>query len=304
MISTAMIALLAACSSESTDDTSGGSTGGTGGTGGSGGGVTAPAGAQVDGDLDAAAFDETAETMVVFITLDGDDVEQTYVRTASLDTGGYQAYTLHDDPLDRHFTAFGKTSEDGSTSAVLVLDGGQFNRFFAGTQVSASTYAAPTTGLTSYAGEYVGLTNIGTRTGTLISGADDVLLPERGIRTTGTVFINADFGDNQINGAIYDRAALDGGTFDTPDIILTPTDITSSGTFAGGVEYTDLTPVGQYTGVFGGDNAAAVAGSVNLTEFDATIDGEEEWGIFVLNQCGLAGASADCGTFNVDDLGE
>lgn len=256
------------------------------------------------GDIDAAAFNATAQTMVVSITLDGDVVDQPYVRNATYDAAGYQAYTLQDDPLDRHFTAFGATSSDGATTAVLAMDGGQFNRYFGGAIFGTSGYTAPAGGLASYAGQYVGLTNISTRDGTLASGAPVDLLPERAIRTTGSVFINADFADGQVNGAIYNRVALDGGTFATPTLVLIPTAIGADGTFGGTVEGNDLTALGSYSGLFGGTNATAVAGGVYITDFDDVIDGEEERGIFVLNQCGTAGASVICDTFNVDDINE
>ncbi len=291
----AMAALLTACADAEETDAVDPGTGG-------GGGVVGASDLAV-GDIDAAAFDAASETMTVAITLDADVANQVYTRNVTYDTAGYQAYTTQDDPLDRMFTAFGGVSADGVTTAVVAMDGGQFNRYFGGAVFNATSYAAPSGGLSSYAGTYAGLSNVGTRVGTLPSGAPASLLPERATRTSGLVFINADFTDNQLNGAIYDRIALDGsGLAVDPVIVLVPTGIAANGSFSGIVEKQDLTPIGEFTGTFGGTNASAIAGGIYITDFDPDILGEEERGIFVLDQCGTAGASAVCGTFNVDDL--
>lgn len=294
----AVAAILAACADEEAIE-------GDGGTGG-GGEVINPSDLAV-GDLDTATFNATAQTMTVSITLDGDNANQIYERAIQYDTAGYQAYTIQDDPLDRMFMALGGVSEDGVTTAVVAMDGGQFLRYFGGAVFNASSYSAPSGGLSSYAGTYAGLTNVGTREGTMDSVAPEELLPTRPTRTQGLVFINADFSDNQLNGAIYDRTALDGSSLAVGTLYLIPGNIAADGSFSGTVEQfigtaTAATGVGTYTGTFGGNNASGIAGGVYIQNFDPDRTTEEERGIFVLNQCGTAGESPDCGTFNVDDL--
>lgn len=262
----------------------------------------------IDGDINAATFNGATETMIVSITLDADVENQVYTRAVIYDVNGYQAYTTQDDPLDRMFTAFGGVSADGVTTAVVAMDGGQFTKYFGGAVYNATSYSAPSAGLSSYAGKYVGLTNVGTRDGTLDSIAPAVLLPERAARIQGDVFINADFTDNQLNGAIYNREVLDGSPLNVGDgtVYLTPTGIAADGSFTGtaaqSIGGAAPVPVGEFTGTFGGANASGLAGGIYITDFDPDLDNEEERGIFVLNQCGTAGESADCGTFNVDDL--
>ena len=241
------------------------------------------------------------------ITLDADVENQVYTRAVIYDVNGYQAYTTQDDPLDRMFTAFGGVSADGVTTAVVAMDGGQFTKYFGGAVYNATSYSAPSAGLSSYAGKYVGLTNVSTRDGTLDSIAPAALLPDRATRTQGDVFINADFTDNQLNGAIYNREVLDDSPLNVDSTVyLTPTGIAADGSFTGtaaqSIGGAAPVPVGEFTGTFGGANASGLAGGIYITDFDPDLDNEEERGIFVLNQCGTAGESADCGTFNVDDL--
>ncbi|MFU8825044.1 hypothetical protein, partial [Yoonia sp.] len=71
-----------------------------------------------------------------------------------------------------------------------------------------------------------------------------------------------------------------------------------NGSFNGAIELDDFTPVGNYSGTFGGQDAAAMAGMVQLgTGFLVDRDGdplpaytdtdgrEREFGIFVIDQC-------------------
>lgn len=261
-------------------------------------------GVTVVGDVTSTSFNSTNGTLTVQVTLDGDDVMQAYTAAGDLD--GYSRFTQQDDPLDRAFTAFAREADDGSIKAVIAMDGGQFNRYFAGGTIDQDSYTAPTSGLTSYAGAYVGLSNVGTGQPIPV-GADPSLTPEAATEITGTVFMNADFTDNSVNGAIYDRVFdPNGQAIDLQTVVMTVTSIGADGSFNGSVEFQDLTGVGTYTGAFGGDDAANVAGIVSLgegfldgatdggavtTQFDGIV-GEAEVGVFVLGQCPAGGA--DC----------
>ncbi len=259
----------------------------------------------VAGDLDAGSFSTSGGgTLQVSITLDDDVLLQTYTRNAAYDVPGYLAFTTQDDALDRFFTAFGATSNDGDVQAVLAMDGGQFTKYFGGVTYSATDYTAPSSGLASYAGTYVGMSNFGTRDGTLPSGANPDILPERATRVTGDVFINADFTDNTLNGAIYGRTSLDGSPVGVDTVFLVPTGINADGSFTGGSENRAQENIGSYSGTFGGTNASGIAGGVFLEEFDEGVENEQERGMFVLNQCGTPGEAAICNDEDVDDVDE
>lgn len=297
MLSVAIATALMAACGESRDSEDAGT-----------GGGTPPASVTdasiVVGDITSTSFDSGNGTLVVQIPLDGGDVLQQYVAAGSLN--GYTKFTLQDDPLDRAFAAFAAESADGSVQAVVAMDGGQFNRFFGGATITQNSYTAPTSGLVSYAGAYVGLTNVGPGL-PIPLGADPSLTPGSTSDITGTVFLNADFAGNNVNGAIYDRVLdFDGVDVDLQTVILTATDIAADGSFNGSVEFEDLSSVGSYDGAFGGTNAANVAGIVSLGDgflegalingtetaiFDEVI-GEAEIGIFVIGQCPTGGA--DC----------
>ena len=249
----------------------------------------------VVGDVSSSSFNSTDGTLTVQINLDGDDTLQEYVAAGTLN--GYSRFTQQDDDLDRAYTALAGESDDGSVQATVVIDGGQFNRYFGGGTVTQNNYTAPTSGLVSYAGDYAGVSNVGPVADNP-NNADPSLLPATAVDVTGTVFINADFTDNVLNGAVYDRVMdYDGTDIDLQDVVLTVTSIEADGSFTGSVEFGDLTPVGGYDGAFGGDDASSVAGVVSLTEgflegvsqFDEVI-GEAEYGVFVIDQCPTGGA--------------
>ncbi|MEL6683427.1 MAG: thymidylate synthase [Pseudomonadota bacterium] len=256
-----------------------------------GGGVSTPVSGNsvAVGDVDGVSYDATADTLTVTIALDADTDTATY--TAAGQVGTYDRFTQQDEPTDRIFTAFAKTSTDGSITGVAVSDGGQFNRFFGGAQVVQNDYTAPTSGLVSYAGDYVGLLNFGPDG----PAVPDPVQPVQSEEVTGTVFLNADFNSSgQVNGAIYDRSGATIGNL--PDIVLTATDIDTDGTFSGAAELDDLTGVGSYSGVFGGANATSVGGAIDLEPGflgeDLGSGTENEYGIFVLDQC--PGAGPEC----------
>jgi hypothetical protein len=238
------------------------------------------------GDLKAATYDAGDGSLVVQITLDGNDLNQDY--GAATPDGDYDLFTLQNSMTDRFFTAFAGESTDGSVSAVVVSDGGQFNRFFGGATASQASYSAPAGGITNYSGDYVGLLNFGPAAG---SGPGDSSTPHRSLQVNGEVFFKADFTDNAVNGNIYNRTyGPDGTGTDLPEVVLTIGEIAADGSFTGSVELLDQTGVGSYAGVFGGSGATAVAGTVALGAgfSDGAIPGadgnEREFGIFVLDQ--------------------
>ncbi len=267
-------------------------------------------------NLQAATYNAAAGTLVLRLnSLDSGIVNATYQRTPDLDRPGYIAFTVQDDPLDRHYTAMVARSSDPqqSVQAGVVSDGGQFNTYFSGGFYERNaTFTTPSTlpdgGLVSYAGTYTGVTNVnapGDQLSPVDPGISDVLRPSQSAQTTGTIFLNVDFANNAVNGAITDRVfAQYGATLpntqpnDLPDVILRVADIAPDGTFFGGlVQYrgSDSPDIGDYGGIFGGTDAAAVGGVVSLTEFDGegnlrNLEGEREIGVFVLSRCGVAGS--------------
>lgn len=288
----------------------------TGGTGGGGGGGTVDPSAipeALRGDLNSVTYNAAAGTLVLDMhALDSPQLNAVYNRTAVLDIGHYQAYTLQDDPLDRHFTALVAQSgdPDQSVRAGVVSDGGQFNRVFdGGFYERTGNYTPPPasalTGLVSYAGVYAGVTNVNAPGGQLlpVPGPAGTDLPAQSARTSGDIFLNVDFTNNVVNGDITNRVLVDYGTA-LPTIVLIAADIDSTtGVFAGATEYGDQTVTGSYGGIFGGANASAVGGVVHLDEFDGTgdplgLENEIEQGVFVLIQCGLPGDAPICSNVN------
>lgn len=271
----------------------------TGGGGGGGGVPTTPneIPAALAGNLMAMGYDADADELTLELELDADTVRADYTRNPALDLPGYRAFTTQDDPLDRMFTALVAESFDGSVTAGVVADGGQFNRYFGGGHYSRNgSVSMPTTGLASYAGDYAGVTNIDGNSGQILpppAGTDPSTLPAESARVRGNAFFNVDFAQNKINGAVSGRELVDYGmALDT--IVMVSTDITADGSFNGTVELSDLTGIGTYGGVFGGDNAAALGGIVSIENFIEDIDNEQEYGVFVLTRCGLPQASPGC----------
>jgi hypothetical protein len=276
--------------------------------GGGGGGGTTPNDVPADlaGNLAAIGYDADDQEVTIEISgLDADQRVATYTREPTLDIAGYQAYVTQDDPLDRFFTALVAESFDGGVQAGVVADGGQFNRFFGGGYYTRNGgFSKPDSGLVSYAGDYAGVTNVDSPGDNLLPlppGTDPSTIPAQSARVDGKIFLDVDFAKNKINGSVYDRRLTD---YDAPldTIVLIATDITSEGTFNGTVEFEDQSPIGTYGGIFGGRRATAVGGVVHLTEFDEDLDNEQEYGVFVLTRCGLAGDAAECN--GTEGLGE
>lgn len=283
--------------------------------------TTPPSGipGSISSDVTRISFNPATNTLVVEgLTLDNVPFQASYARRANLDRNGYIAFTAQNDALDRHSTSyFGNSNNDGSVRAGVTVTGGPRNRFFGGAFYERDgAYApppvTPTTGLVSYAGNYIGLVNLGFNNpgsprNDLIAapgGTPAELVPDQAVTVEGRAFINADFADNSIEGNIFDRTIVDGspglaaGTV-LPSLVLLATNIDADGSFSGTVEYDAVSegqdaignPIGDWGGILGGPNASGLAGAIKLEEFDGIndplgLEGEEEFGIFVLDQCG------------------
>jgi len=269
------------------------------------GGGTDPVGdipAELLGDLDSFTYDPVAKTLVVSgVSLENRPYSVAYTRKPGLDVPGYEAYTTQDGSLGRHATAY--VQERDGARAAIVVTGGQFGHYFGGSSYSRSgTYNPPTTATTNgsvtYAGNYVGLLNVAGDGGDLepvAPGTDIDIRPSQAAEVTGKVVINADFVDNQVNGVVYNRVIVDDAGIDlsSQNIELAPTEILSDGTFTGDAVQT-LNGVGTYGGIFGGPEASAVAGTLFAEDHITQINNVEEYGLFVLAQCGTANADPIC----------
>ena len=259
------------------------------------------------GNLTEAIYNDGSNTLTVFMrSLDSTPDFVDYDRNPALDIGDYDAYSIQEDELDRFFTAFAR--DTSGVQGVLVMDGGQFNRYFGGTQVSQEgpysphSPSQPNNGLVSYRGDYVGLSNIDAprpnQALPVDPGTPGEFIPGQATRVTGTVLINADFTDNTVNGAVAERVLVEYAE-PIPTINLIVTDIQDDGSFGGIVETVVDEAVGTYSGVFGGTGATGIAGGVFLNgDFIPGVDGENEYGLFVLVQCGSAGDDPSCDQVN------
>jgi hypothetical protein len=314
LLSVATAFLLSACGGNpfTTDtDTTGTDTGGTdtGGTDTTVSGTIGPNGefipdipTEISSDLQSITYDPVNQTLIVTgISLDEGFVPATYTRNPGLDRRGYEAYTFQDDPLDRHVTAFVK--EIDGTRAAIVVTGGQFGHYFGGGTYSRDGAFDPPSGgvnggLVSYAGNYVGLLNIAGDGGDLIdvdAGTPPELIPDQAAEVTGSIFINADFADNVVNGTVFDRSVVDNPGLIPVDqeLLLSPTDITRNGSFTGDISGGGT---GTYGGIFGGTDASAVAGSLFASGHIGA--DSEEFGLFVLSQCGTPNDDPICSQVN------
>ncbi|MEL7092266.1 MAG: thymidylate synthase [Pseudomonadota bacterium] len=277
-------------------------------TGGGGGTAATSIPLSISSDMTGFTFDPVNQTLTVQgVFLDADASESVYRRRASLDVPGYIAFTAQDDPLDQHATAF--VASLGDVQAAVSVTGGQFQTFNGGSIYGSTTTdfdlttVAEDTGLVTYAGSYVGVTDIrgdGTDLATVGGTVDPAILPNQAAPVTGDIFINVDFSDATLEGIITNRvldpadSLLGPGqtTLNVPDIVLLPTGISNDGSFAGDVAIgggTSLDDTGDYGGIFGGDEGQAVAGGIYIVDhLVSSTATEEEYGIFVLGRCGSA----------------
>jgi hypothetical protein len=271
-----------------------------GGDGGDGTTPTIPA--ELLGDLESFTYDPVAKTLVVRgISLDNTPIDAVYTRKPGLDVPGYEAYTTQAGALKRHATAYVQ-ERDGARAAVIVT-GGLFGQYFGGGSYSRTGAFDPPAvtepnKLVEYAGDYVGLLNIAGDDGDLLQvapGTDDDVRPDQAAEVTGSVQLIADFASNVVEGRVYDRIIVDQPTIDLSgqNIDLASTEILADGTFTG-----DATQIkvdkGGYGGVFGGTDASAVAGTLFVEGHIDGISDIEEYGLFVLSQCGTANADPIC----------
>lgn len=276
-----------------------------------------------------AAYDPVSETLSLTMqSLDAPKVVASFKRNAALDLPGYQAYSVQDDALDRHFTALAAMSPDpqNSVQAGVAGDGGQFNYYYSGGYYSRrAPYSVPSNAgnpkqLVSYAGNYAAVTNMNVDSDSpnndkLPTTVTGTLTPQQAARIKGDIFFNVSFSDNAVNGAITNRQLLDGdpangagrrpGVLNLPDIVLVKGVIdNTAGTFAGEVEHAGKTGenIGTFGGIFGGTNATGMAGIVQMTEIDEAdnlgLKNEQEHGVFVLTQCGTPADAPVCANVN------
>lgn len=289
----AALASLTACGGDNPFDT-------TTDDGSSGGATTIPE--TLAGNLKTISYDASAKTVTAEIyALDSTPVDVVYSRDSSRDIGVYEAYTVQEDSLDRFFIAMVGESVDGSVQAGIVGDGGQFNRVLQGGYYkrtggfdAPAIGTGPAAGQVSYAGDYAGITNIWNPSGP--AGSDQSIQPGTPVMVSGQVFLNANFADLTVNGGIYDRQILLNTPVAVEDLALIVTDIATDGSFFGDVEvHGDIdNDIGDYGGVFGGTDAAAVGGVITIADYTEVFDNETETGFFVLTQCGMTGDDAFC----------
>ncbi|MEX0282529.1 MAG: thymidylate synthase [Arenibacterium sp.] len=255
----------------------------------------------IAGDLEGITYDPVAQTLVVRgVSLDDTPFESVYRRRPSLDRGGYEAYTAQDSSLDQHSTAY--VRDINGTRAAVVVTGGQFENYFGGATYGRSGGFDPvdvtsTSGQVSYAGNYIGLTNLPGDGGDLLPvapGTPTEIRPGQAGEVTGRVLVNADFADNVVQGGVFQRVYVDNPGTNLEDLAFEPSAIDpATGSFTGNVTI-NLQERGTYGGIFGGTNAEAVAGALFVEDHIDGIDDEEEYGIFVLTQCGTPGEDPLC----------
>lgn len=306
------------CEDTGSDDDTDDDTSGSGGT-------TTPE--NIEATVASFSFAEDMSTVSVRITgLDTSPVNAVYARndrlTEVMGLDDYVAYSVQEDALDRFFLALGGMSADGSVSAVAVGDGGQFNQAFQDGQYARTGAfdppdfeSDPASGQVTYVGNYAAVTNLGSRAGldlkpvgTLPADYTELDLPGQPAQITGVIFLNANFADSLVNGEILNRTLIDirdadpvfpSGRTSLEKVVLTEGAIDALGEFSGGAEFADESSAGTFAGIFGGEDAAYAAGNTQLSwHLSAPFgeDGEydiEEVGMFVLTQCGKAGARAD-----------
>jgi len=282
--------------------------------------------ADLANDLRSVAYNPATGTLSVdMAALDRSDTDiplSAYTPNPALETPamtaqGYRVFSYQDDALDRMFVAIVAQSNDGSVVGAAVMDGGQFTRFFSGGFYATDGEYTPgnpvnDTGLVSYAGLYTGLSNLDSDDAGLLplpAGTSTAIRPSQPSQITGSIFVNADFQDNTINGAIYDRSFVNLnpgllaslGTSALGDVFLIPTAITDAGTFFGTAENRAQETIGSFGGTFGGLEAAGVAGTTALDgDWIPNIENEVEFGVFVLTQCGQPAEDPICGTIPVN----
>lgn len=255
----------------------------------------------IAGDMESFSYDPVSKTLTITgVTLDDTPFTAVYSRRPALDRPGYEAYSVQDGSLGRHTTAY--VQEIDGTRGAIAVSGGQFGHYFGGSSYGRDgSFDPPDTtvagGLVHYAGNYIGLLNVSGDGGDLLPvapGTPSEVRPRQAAEVTGSIFITADFADMSVDGIVYDRLAVDAGTA-LADLELDPGVIADNGTFEGDVtQGSGATDVGDYGGIFGGTDASAVAGSLYVQDHVTGTANIDEYGLFVLGQCGTPGADPIC----------
>lgn len=278
-------------------------------------------------DIESATYDASTETLTINgLTLDDATAEGiSYRRRPDMDISNadgdvvFEAYTVQDDPLDRHVTAYaGEGLNGGDVRAVVGHSGGPRNRFFSGAfferdgeydPADIPDSAGSAEGNTRYVGSYVGLTNVAGSEEDLLRVPDsvdpDVPRPTQAAEITGEVVMVADFEEGAIEGDVLKRRLVDTGD-SLANLVLVNSEITQDGSFSGSVEYQNEpeASIGDYGGVIGGSEAGSIAGALNLSEFDGPngnnlgFENERELGIFILDRCGQDADDPLCATLS------
>lgn len=277
-------------------------------------------------DLDSLSYNATDKTLTVTgLTQDGTsavnayrhvvDGQQTITtsdgNTYSAFVNGYTTFTRQNDALGRHSTAF--VASRAGLQAGVVMTGGQFNKFFAGTYYERNgDYVAPTAPDTrfdvTYHGTYAaGINFSGPNTDLLpIVGPidEDIDVPRQSAYVRGLIFVNVDLNDMSVEGQIYNRTGVfradetaddTVGFFGYPEITLVEGVLAADGSFAGKVQNQGkLLDIGDFAGIIGGDSGQALAGGTRFEDFETTFEDEIEYGVFVLDICEVGDTGDIC----------
>ena len=231
--------------------------------------------AELSVDLGAVEYDSVNETLkVTLLPFDGSPVETSYIRDATRDVGGFQAYELQENQFSRKYTALFKDGNFAS-AGVVATNYNLGNEFGGATYGRPSGYTAPTIGIATYTGTYAGVqTTTNTVTGT---GPN---------RVSGDVLLNVDFNDARVEGEVTNMQIVDGGA-SLQDLTMVQTAV-DGGSFFGEVRILEIT-VGDYGGNLAGPNADEAAGAL---VFDRS--GIREYGAFVLPQLCISAPGTNC----------
>ena len=267
---------------------------------------------QIAGNLRSVDYQPDGdEARITLLYLDSGEVLQQYTRQTDFDVVGggtvfdgravtgtseFRAFTHQEGPNGRFVTVLVARSDDDAVQATVATDGGRLGYFFGGADYRQLTaYVAPESGLATYTGTYVGLINIKIRDDyvNVDTGLPEIAQSGRSSRTVGDVILYADFADNAVEGLIFNRA-VENDAYELRDVVLRNTTVDANGSFVGEAQQRNPDPevpglqtIGVYGGVFGGNQASAVAGGMNIGGFDPDRTALTETGIFVLN-CGVA----------------
>lgn len=238
-------------------------------------------------------------------------------RNTQLEAGvdGYQVYSRQDDRLQRIYVAVSAQSADGSVRATSVADGGRLGVFYSGNHYERyEDLTRPenidTNTVIDYAGTYAGVTNLdalGQPIRIPPNPDTDVgeLLPAQPRQTVADVHMKVDFTTNSVEGSIYNRQFVDGEALDSLDLNGGGGNLDEGGEFNGTVTFVrqnaedSEVSAGAYAGILGGEDAAGMAGVVELenvfrpTDVRAAGD-QQEMGTFVIPRCGTATAPDIC----------